>query len=367
MSSLRAANAVDHKVSRVAVDEQVQTPDALDFQMVRASRCPAHIVQEITSFLDTQTTSHPFQFPQWATDTRTYLALVRRQAKLRWFAQCGVFYPAGRILWPIRALTLNRGPVCDDLDLAEIGLRRLVEAGSREGFAFIDIAPEWTGDVAEAARGFLAHNGWQPFSTPRSSLRMDLSLGLDQLLGNFRKVTRYEIKRSERHEVEVVMARDEKDYDHWLALYREMAKEKQFAAEDCGHIRHVLRWLGAQTQRGGLLLAHKDGRLLGGIVIVRSGVRCWYVFGATSKDDKFSAGHLLQWRAIQWAKEQGCMEYDFSGGEYREGADSGPAFFKRGFCDDVVHFLPPHRQVISGTRVRVSEMVSKFRARLRIS
>jgi hypothetical protein len=366
MSSRRAAKAVNNSVSRHAVDEQVQIADALDFQFVRASRCPAHMVQEIAGFLDTQNTSHPFQFPQWA-GTGTYLAFVRRQAELRWFAQCGVFYPAGRILRPIRALTLNRGPVCDDLDLAEIGLRRLVEAGSRKGFAFIDIAPEWTGDFAESAGGILVRNGWQPLSARRSSLRMDLSPDLDRLLGNFRKVTRYEIRRAERQEVEVIMARDENDCDHWLGLYLDMAKEKQFAAEDCGHIRHVLRWLWAEARRGGLLLAHKDGRLLGGIVIVRSGVRCWYVLGATSKDDKFSVGHLLQWRAIQWAKKQGCLEYDFSGGEYREGADPGTAFFKRGFCDDVVHFLPPHRQVISGTRVRVSDLVSKVCARWRIS
>lgn len=363
MSSLRAA-AVDPSRSRQALDEPVQTSGALDFQLLRASQCSAHIVQEITGFLDTQNTSHPFQFPQWA-DTQTYLAFVRQQAELRWFAQCGVFYPAGRILRPIRALSLNRGPVCDDLDLAETGLRYLVEAGRRKGFAFIDIAPEWTGDFAAAAGGALARNGWQPLSTRRSSLRLDLSPDFNQLLGNFRKVTRYEIRRSERLDVEVSMARDENDYDHWLGLYRDMAKEKHFAAEDCGHIRHVLRWLGTEPRRGGLLLAHKDGRLLGGIVIVRSGVRCWYVLGATSKGDKFSAGHLLQWRAIQWAKEQGCLEYDFSGGEYREGADCGTAFFKRGFCDQVVHFLPAHRQVISGTRVRVSNLVSKFNARWR--
>jgi hypothetical protein len=369
MSSLRVAKAVvniDNGASRIAVCEPAQASGPLDFQFVRASQCPAHIIQEITGFLDTQNTSHPFQFPQWA-GTGAYLAFVRQQAKLRWFAQCGAFYPAGRILWPIRALTLNRGPVCDDLDLAETGLRHLVEAGSRKGFAFIDIAPEWTGSFAESASAVLARNGWQALSTRRSSLRMDLSPDLDQLLGNFRKVTRYEIRRSERLEVEVIMARDENDYDRWLGLYLDMTKEKQFAGEDSEHVRHVLRWLGTEASRGGLLLARKDGRLLGGIVIVRSGVRCWYVLGATSKGDKFSAGHLLQWRGIQWAKEQGCLEYDFTGGEYREGVDRGTAFFKQGFCDDMVQFLPPHRRVISERRVRVCDRVSKFRARWQVS
>jgi hypothetical protein len=367
MSPLRAAKGVDNiSVSRHAADEEVQLAEALSFQFVKASQCPARIVQEIAGFLDTQDTSHPFQFPQWS-GAGTYYAFVRRQAVILWFAQCGVFHPAGRILWPIRALSLTRGPVCDDLDLAEIGLRHLVEAGSRKGFAFIDIAPEWTGQYADSAGVMLARNGWQPRSAQRTSLRLDLSPDLDRLLGNFRKATRYEIRRSERQEVEVTAASNENDCDSWLGLYLDMAKKKQFAAEDCGHIRHVLRWLGAEPSRGGLLLAHKDGGLLGGIVIVRSGVRCWYVWGATTKDDKFSAGHLLQWRAIQWAKEQGCLEYDFSGGEYREGVDGGTAFFKRGFCNDVVYFLPSHRRILSETGVRVSNLMSKFGARRRIS
>jgi hypothetical protein len=318
------------------------------------------MVQEIAGFLDTQDTSHPFQFPQWS-GAGTYFALVRRQAEILWFAQCGVFHPAGRILWPIRALSLNRAPVCDDLDLAEIGLRYLVEAGSQKGFAFIDIAPEWTDQYADSASGMLARNGWQPRSERRSSLRLDLRPSLDRLLGNFRKATRYEIRRSERQEVEVTIACNENDCDYWLGLYLDMAKKKQFAAEDCGHIRRVLRWLGSEARRGGLLLAHKDGRLLGGTVIVRSGVRCWYVWGATAKDDRFSAGHLLQWRAIQWAKEQGCLEYDFGG--YTEGRSGGPAFFKKGFCENVVRFVLPQRYTISRARLHMSDVVSNFRAR----
>ena len=367
MSSRRASTALDNSVPRRdnSGDEPLQIVDALDFRFVRASQCPADMVQEIVGFLDTQNTSHPFQFPQWA-GKGTYLAWFRRRAELRWFAQCGAFYPAGRILRPMRGLTLNRGPVCDDLDLTEIGLRRLVEVGSRKGFAFIDIAPEWTSDFAESAGDMLGRRGWQPLSERRSSLRLDLSPDLDHLLGSFRKVARYEIRRSQRQGLEVRMACDERDCDHWLRLYLEMAHKKRFVADDSGHMRHVLGWLRSEPDRGGLLLAHKkDGTLLGGIVIVRSGARCWYVWGATSKEHKFSAGHLLHWWAIKWAKERGCQEYDFGG--YREGTDSGTAFFKRGFCDNVVHFLPSHRQIISGARVRMSDLVSKFRARLRLS
>jgi CelD/BcsL family acetyltransferase involved in cellulose biosynthesis len=347
------------------VDKKLQIEASADFQLVSASGCSTEVVREIAGFLDTQDTSHPFQFPQWA-GKRASLALFRKESKLLWFAECGMFYPAGRVIRPIRALMLNRGPVCDDLQLLETGLRLLVEAGRRKGFAFIDMAPEWTGAFAESAAEMLGRNGWQPLKAGRSSLRLNLSPDLDHLVSKFRKVTRYEIRRSEREDVAVRMARDDRDHDAWLRLYLEMAREKEFAAEDSGHIRSVLRWLGSEPARGGLWLAHKGADLLGGIVVVRSGVRCWYVWGATSKGNKFSAGHLLQWRAIQWAKQQGCREYDFSGGEYREGVGDGTAFFKRGFCDNIVHFLPSHRQVISGPRIRVTNLLSKLRGQCRL-
>src|ERR1700722_2045609 len=70
--------------------------------------------------------------------------------------------------------------------------------------------------------------------------------------------------------------------------------------------------------------------------------RSWYVLGAsTKKDSHLSAGHLLQWHAIRWAKEHGCSDYDFDG--YREGINTGPPLFKRAFCQSVVHFSPAYR------------------------
>ena len=99
-----------------------------------------------------------------------------------------------------------------------------------------------------------------------------------------------------------------------------------------------------EPTRGALLLARDQASIAGGAVIVRSGKRCWYVWGASEKHDQFSAGHSLQWRAIQWAKTHGCTEYDFGG--YTPGATSGPAWFKEGFGGEVVHFVPAQRRVI---------------------
>jgi lipid II:glycine glycyltransferase (peptidoglycan interpeptide bridge formation enzyme) len=72
-----------------------------------------------------------------------------------------------------------------------------------------------------------------------------------------------------------------------------------------------------------------------------------------------NVGHILQWHALQWAKSNGCSEYDFGG--YTPGATSGPAWFKAGFGGTVVHFVAPHRRVIRTGAYRVFSLLSRIR------
>jgi hypothetical protein len=336
--------------------------DHLNLQAIVRSQCSIALIREISDFLDADDTSHPFQWPQWSGEESQVL-LLRRDERLQWFAQCGLMFPVGRPLRSIRALTVNRGPVCSDLKMLEAGLRQLIHEAASMGIAYVDIAPEWTGSFAESAAVMLACNGWVPLPGTRSSLRLSLSPSADELLASFRKTTRYEIRRSIGTGIDVHLARAESEYHEFLRLYRKMASQRKFSAEDSDFMIGIFQWLASEPRRGGLFVARERGKLCGGALVVRSGLRCWYVVAATSKEGKFGVGHLIQWRAIQWAKENGCQEYDFGG--YREGATSGPALFKKGFCDRVVHFLPPHRYVVSPGRHRASELLSNIRRNLR--
>jgi hypothetical protein len=99
--------------------------------------------------LDRQSNSHPFQFPNWMGERNghdgedAYCALVREQGEVRWFALCGVIFPAGKWLRRLRSLTIYRGPVCDDAELTRCGLRKLLDKSKELGFAYVEIAPDW--------------------------------------------------------------------------------------------------------------------------------------------------------------------------------------------------------------------------------
>ena len=189
----------------------------------------------------------------------------------------------------------------------------------------------------------LNQQGWSVQGETRTSLRVRLTQTDEELLASFRKATRYEIRRAERERVDIRPASCETELRGFQGMYTSMAAAKGFAAEESSRLLSILRWLVREPHRGTLLLAFKDGKMLGGTVVARAAKRTWYVFGATAKDEHFSSGHLLQWRGMQWARERGCLEHDLGG--YREDANTGPALFKRGFSQSVVHFVRPYRFV----------------------
>ena len=287
-----------------------------------------------------------------------HCALMRERGEVRWFALCGVNFPASKWL-PIRSLKVNRGPVCDDADLTLHGTHRLVEKSRELGFAYVEIAPDWVEHSDWIVGNALARDGWQLLEERRSSLRLDLSAGYDELLRSFRKGTRYEIQRSQRQGIVIRSARDENDLLEFERVYFAMAKKKNFPALAPSHLSHILRWIANEKDRGALLLAFKEEILLGGTLVVRAAKRSWYVLGATTKEESLSAGHLLQWHAIRWAKEHGCAEHDLGG--YREGVNTGPALFKRGFCQTVVQFSPAYRYSLNQHLCSIVDLVTKAR------
>ncbi len=324
----------------------------------KRSLSPA-LENEICAFLDSQDSSHPFQLPGWWLVDKGHCAVLRDRGHICWFAMCGVSYPSSRVLRGIRALTISHGPVCDEAHWMTEGLHYLAEYCRSHSLAYLDVAAECVGPAAEALRHIVSRNSWQTLNPIQTSLRLDLRTQSDELFGGFRKSTRYEIRRAEREGVLSRPASNEGEIEDFLKILYRMAANKLFSPGPPNHLRHVLKWLLHDSGRGALLLAYHDGVLLGGTAVVRVGGRCWYVWGARDEVAVLNVGHLLQWQAIQWAKAQGCTEYDFGG--YREGSDSGPALFKKGFGGRVVHFPPASRYIVDAPLCRIANVISAAR------
>jgi hypothetical protein len=318
---------------------------------------PAPLVGEITDFLDSQNTSHLFQFPQWNVSGARF-ALLRDGGGVRWFCTFGMHPALGAAFPWVRGGIANRGPVCDDWKLWHAATLEFTEQLRRERIAYFDVVPDWVRqpDTEHASFGDAR---WERLSGERASLRLDLTESEHELFAGCRKNSRYEVRRAERLGVSVLPAFREAEMEEFQILHARLAVRKGFEAETPDDLRSAIQWLTAGDSRGALLLASFENVVYGGVVIGRSGKRCWYVWGASDKHEQFNVGHILQWKALLWAKSHGCTEYDFGG--YTPGATSGPAWFKAGFGGAVVHFIPPHRRVIRRGSYRMIKILSQMR------
>ncbi|HWZ82500.1 MAG TPA: peptidoglycan bridge formation glycyltransferase FemA/FemB family protein [Terriglobales bacterium] len=327
----------------------------MTLQFLAPADLSPELIQEIAGFLDSQDSGHPFQFPQWSAPGNRF-AVVRQENRIRWFANCGLQFPLGTRLRGFRAMSVNRGPVCDDRFAWNTGINLLLRQGRADRLVYLDASPDWLQDLTSKS---LLTEEWRPSESKRVSLRLDLQQTPDELLAQFRKNTRYEVRRAERAGIIVSPTNSEREVDAFLSLYSSLAGRKGFAADSPDHLRAIVRWLIAEPSRGALMLARDGATVAGGAVIVRSGKRCWYVWGASDKREHFSAGHAVQWQALLWAQSRGCTEYDFGG--YTPGATSGPAWFKEGFGGRVVEFVPAHRFVFRRRPYRLFRMLTRAR------
>jgi hypothetical protein len=345
----------------------------MQFEFFKTQQLTPAMCREIEAFLDRQNTSHPFQFPNWTGGgpnderERKYCAIGREQvgdkaqerSGICWFAHCGVSSPAGKWM-PVRTLTITRGPVCDDADLMVFGLGKVLEKSRELGFASVKIAPEWVDRPEWAIGNALSREGWQSLEDPKGSLRLNLQPASDELLRSFRHDTKLHIRRSEREGVVIRAAQSEEDIQEFVRIYLDMVRKKDFFGEEPGRLSHSVRWVVNEKDRGALLLASKDSTPLGGVLVVRAAKRSWGVFSATVKNEQVTAGHLLQWSAIRWAKERGCDEYDLGG--HRGGVNTGPPSFKRGFCRTAVEFGPSYHYRVNRRLCSMLDLVAKARS-----
>lgn len=255
------------------------------------------------------------QTTAWAESKRalgfgTLAVAVRAGAALIGGAQIVVtrFGPLGALAYIARGPLLapghgdRAGQVVDAVEDAARGARaRLLVVQPPEG-----------GDAIEAQlfdRGFTP--GAHPVA-PAATMRIDLRPSLEQILARMSASKRNQVRRSQRTGVSITFAR-RADIEVFHALHAATARRQSFAAISKPYLLH--QW-DALHRRGAvqLILAHHDGRALAGAWLTAFGDTVTYrLAGWAGEGGRLHSNVACQWRAIQWAKENGYRHYDLGG------------------------------------------------------
>jgi peptidoglycan pentaglycine glycine transferase (the first glycine) len=265
-----------------------------------------------------------------------------------------------------------KGPVVrpDDEETWARLLRLLREFGRERGVTFLRVEPDWEGEfllshlfVEEGFR--LSGQSVQPQTT----IVVSLEGQEEEILAQMKSKTRYNVRLAARKGV-TVREGGEEDVSLFYELMEETRERDAFGIHDQQYYLEAWRTFVAQDQAR-LFLAFHGGEPLGGLMAFAFGSSAYYLYGASSdRHRNLMPNHLLQWRAMLWARQRGCTSYDLWGipdeaGEGEEDMEEvlergglwGVYRFKRGFGGRVVRYCPSYDYVYSpvlywlGTRV----------------
>ncbi len=242
-----------------------------------------------------------------------------------------------------------RGPIVDDpASPALTVLLNFVRVEARKHNAFmlkvepsvLDNDTHWLTILAR--RGFRKN----PYATHiRHEWVLDIQADEKSLLAAMKEKWRYNIRLAARKGITVRRGEGQADLDAFYRLYETTSERDQFFIHDKSHYQDVMRLYG-EGEHAALFLAEYEGRTIAGTIILWLGKWSWYMYGASSNEERERMpNHLLQWTSMQWAKAHGCSYYNFRGipDRLEEGQELwGVYVFKRGFGGYAMRSLETH-------------------------
>ncbi len=284
-------------------------------------------------------------------------AWAAAREQLGWTPQRLAFRRAGRLVGtalvlrrslPVPGLGIGyvpKGPLLAEWSSAAVGdVARALAAWARDQrVLWLKLDPDVEADNDAVARELEAA-GFVPAEEQvqlPATMLVDLRGNDDELLARMHSKWRYNVRLAQRRGVQVREGSTD-DLATFYRLYEETAARDHFVIRPLDYYRVLWEHL-RRDQGAVLLLADVAGETVAGLVVCRYGRRAWFLYGASgARHRRDQPNHLLQWRAMQWAREHGCDTYDMWGApsELREDDPLWGVYrFKRGFGGRYVHWL----------------------------
>jgi peptidoglycan pentaglycine glycine transferase (the first glycine) len=205
----------------------------------------------------------------------------------------------------------------------------------------------WEDEGCAAPPGFrISSHSIQP---PRTIL-VSLHEPEEVILERMKSKTRYNIRLAAKKGVTV---RSIDDVGIFYHLLEHTSERSEFGI----HTREYYRRTYALFHQRGecqLFVAEYQEKPLASIMVFARGERCWYFYGASSREHSdLMPTYLVQWEAMRWAKRRGCRSYDLWGvpdqeesileEDFTSRSDGlwGVYRFKRGFGGDLKRSCGP--------------------------
>lgn len=198
---------------------------------------------------------------------------------------------------------------------------------------------------------------------PVTTLRLDLTKPEEEILGQMKPKGRYNIRVAEKHSVTVRETQKPEAAKIFHSLLKKTTARDGFAGHAEEYYASFLRELGESAS---CFIAEVEGKAIATSLCTFYGDTATYYYGASDYEYRnLMAPYLVQWKAIQAAKQRGMKFYDFLG-IAPEGSKkhhlAGVTSFKKKFGGEIMNYPEPKELVLKPFMYRVFKLVKGMRS-----
>lgn len=263
---------------------------------------------------------------------------------------------------------LPKGPGLTHVD-GVLGLvRGLKEFASSQGVFAIKIEPEIL-ESDEVKReletaGLLPTHAIQPNV---STVIIDLSPSLEEIMASFNQKGRHAIHRAERDgaTAEAVPLTEENMRIMYDLLRDTAAGRFESSLRSYDYYKEFWTRFSADDH-GSLFFARVEGKVVAAAFCMYLGKKGLYKDGASIREKTvYGASHLLQWEVIRWMKGRGVESYDLCGAPHssRINDETGPFYgigrFKTSFNKHVTDYVGCYDVVVNPRAYRLWQRIGQ--------
>lgn len=190
----------------------------------------------------------------------------------------------------------------------------LYKLGQKEKVDFIRISP--LVENSQEIAGLFEKSGFRKAPIhmhPELAWLLDITPSEDELLKNMKKNTRYSIRKAQKDGVKIKVSTDLKDLDIFYDIYQQTAQRQGFVAFSKDYIQKEFE-IFAKDQKVLLFSAYYNNEVVASTIIIFSNGSSFYHHGASIKKySNIPASELIQWEAINKAKQRGLTRHNFWG------------------------------------------------------
>lgn len=181
---------------------------------------------------------------------------------------------------------------------------------------------------------------------PPSTMMIDLRPSSDEIMAAMKQKTRYNVRLSARKGVTVRQG-SAADIPAFIRMMHVTGQRDGFGVRAPEYYRDAYE-LFKETNQVELFMAEFEERPLAGVMAFKNGPTAYNLFSASNNEERNRMpNYAVQWAVMEWAKEQGCTQYDLWGvpdtsfdeleANFTERRDGlwGVYRFKRGFAGNI--------------------------------